>query len=77
MRIDVTRHFDRKYLSRWGWFADDLREAIRHAYRIEKTSEDKYEIYTMKNGSKKIILVHMICPERILCITGSEGGYRT
>jgi len=74
VKIEVSKHFAIKYLKSWGWDFNDLRDAIREAYKIEKVGKEKYEVYTQKNGFKKIILVYI--EERIVCITGSTGGKR-
>ena len=72
----VTRHFSKKYLSRWGWSYESLRDAFRNAYTINKTGAEKYEVYVNKGGYKKIICVYYSCENRIICITGSKGDRR-
>ncbi len=74
--IEASKHFALKYMRGWGWDFLDLRDAIRDAYKIEKVGREKYEIYTQKNGFKKIIAVYYEHERRLFCITGSEGGSR-
>lgn len=71
-----TKHFVLKYLCKWGWDFNDLRDAIREAYDIEKVGSTKYDIYVQKKGFKKIITVFYEEENRLLCITGSQGGKR-
>lgn len=57
----------------WGWDYHDLREALKEAYNIEKVGKKKYEIYTHKKGSKKIICVYYQEDDTLFIINGSEG----
>ena len=70
--IVTTKHFGFKYMMRWRWTEEILQDAIRRAYRIEKTGRNKFELYTRKNGYKKIIVAYE--EERIICISGAQGG---
>ena len=72
--VTITRHFSTKYMGEWHWTRDDLKEAILHAYRIDKAGTHKYEIYVNKKGFKKIIVI--VNEGQTLCITGSQGGGR-
>ena len=69
--ISVGKHFRNKYMRDWVWDMFDLRNAIKEAYKIEKVGKTKYEAYTRKSGSKKIIFVYE--SETIFVISGSEG----
>ena len=60
-------------MKRWNWDFNDLREAIKDAYKINKVGKKKYEAYIRKNGSKKIIFVFYLELETIFIISGSEG----
>ncbi len=71
-RIDVSKHFRNKYMRNWNWDLFDLREAIKNAYKVEKTGKVKYEAYTMKGGSKKIIFVYDKEFNTIIVISGAE-----
>ena len=42
VKIEVSKHFAIKYLKSWGWDFNDLRDAIREAYKIEKVGKKKY-----------------------------------
>ena len=76
VKISSTKHFALKYLRRWGWTFNDLRDAIRDAYKIEHVGKNKFEIYLQKSGFKKIITAYYAEENEIVCITGSEGGER-
>ena len=74
VNLTVTKHFSLKYMRNWSWDFHDLRDAIREAYSVNKVGNDKYEIYVNKAGYKKIITVFYDEENRLLCITGSQGG---
>ena len=74
IRIEASKHFVLKYMKKWDWDFIDLREALKNAYKIEKVGNKKYEAYTRKNGSKKIIFVFYYEFDELFVITGSEGG---
>lgn len=71
--IEMSKHFRNKYMRRWGWDVLDLREAIKHAYKVEKVRKKKYEIYTKKQGSKKVIFVYEQADKTMFIISGAEG----
>ena len=75
VKIVRTKHFEQKYLSKWHWGPEELRDAVRRTYRIEQVGKSKYELYTYKTGFKKIILVYE--NGEIICISGAEGGKRS
>lgn len=70
--IKLSKHFRNDYMRKWGWDMFDLREAIKDAYRIDKVGKIKYEIYTKKHGSKKIIFVYDKEDNSIFVISGAE-----
>ncbi|MBI1935585.1 hypothetical protein HYS31_04030 [Candidatus Woesearchaeota archaeon] len=72
-KIEASKHFMLKYMKKWNWDFDDLRDAINNAYKIGKVGKKKYEAYTRKSGSKKIIFVFYAEYDKIFVITGSEG----
>lgn len=74
--ITVTKHFATDYMRPWGWDLHDVRDAIVHAYKIERVGSTKYEIYVSKSGFKKLITVYFGSENELRCITGSEGGKR-
>ena len=76
VKIDVSKHFAINYMRKWNWDFQNLRDAIRDSYKIEKVGKIKYELYVQKKGFKKIITVYYEFEDRIFCITGSEGGIR-
>ena len=53
------KHFRNKYMRKWNWDMEDLREAIKDAYKVDKIGKKKYELYTKKGGSKKIIFAYI------------------
>ena len=76
VKLKVTKHFALEYMNAWFWDFQDLRDAIREAYKIEKIGKEKFEVYVQKKGFKKIITVYYSSEEELLCISGSEGGKR-
>ena len=76
VKIDATKHFAKDYMRMWGWTIDDVRDALRVAYKIEKTGRNKFEIYTNKSGYKKVITAYVALDDCIICISGAEGGKR-
>ncbi len=76
VHLTATKHFALKYMKLWGWDFHDLRDGIRDAYKIERMGKTKFEIYVLRGGFKKIITVYYEHYERLVCITGSEGGAR-
>lgn len=75
-KIEASKHFILKYMKKWNWDFNDLREAIKSAYRIDKVGKKKYEAYVRKNGSKKLIFVFYLEYDLIFVITGSEGDLK-
>ncbi|MDP3765230.1 MAG: hypothetical protein Q8R04_01845 [Nanoarchaeota archaeon] len=72
-KIDASKHFMLKYMRKWDWDFNDLRNAIKNAYKMDKVGKKKYEAYTRKDNSKKIIFVYYFENDAIFVITGSEG----
>lgn len=77
VEIVATKHFALGWMRKWGWNVYVLRDAIRDAYKIEKVGKNKFEIYVQKSGYKKIITAYYDAENKLVCITGSEGGSRT
>ena len=50
----------------------DVRDAIRHAYKIKRVGKMKFEIYTKKKGYKNLMVIRN--NQRIVCVSGSQGG---
>ena len=71
--IDVSKHFRNKYMRKWNWDMLDLRRAIKNAYKIDKLGKKKYEAYTDRNSSKKVIFVYYKEYKSIFVISGAEG----
>ena len=71
--INVGKHFRNKYMRKWNWDMFDLRDAIKNAYKVDKVGKIKYEAYTTKKGSKKIIFVYYKEDNSIFIISGAEG----
>ena len=73
VHIEVSKHFRNTWMRRWGWDQLDLREAIREAYRFEKSGRNKWEVYVRKKGDKKLVVFHDATSEEVFVITGAEG----
>jgi hypothetical protein len=71
--LEVSKHLRNTWMKKWDWDYEDLRDAIKHAYRTKKVGKKKYEIYIRKNGEKKIVCVYYWEFETLFIITGSEG----
>jgi len=71
-----SKHVRNTWMRRWDWDVQDLRKALKEAYRIDKVGRRKYEVYTRhgaeKGKSRKLIVVDY--PEEIFIITGAEGS---
>ena len=71
-QIELSKHFRNDYMRKWNWDMYDLREAIKNAYKVDKLGKTKYEVYTKKGGSKKIIFVYDNLDKTIFVISGAE-----
>jgi len=76
VELVTTKHFAHGWMRKWGWNVPTLRDAIRDAYKIDKVGSNKFEVYMQKSGFKKIITVYYDVENKLLCITGSQGGKR-
>lgn len=76
VRIIHTRHFEQKYARRWRWTPEETKAAIEHAYRVERITAQKFEIFTKKGSLRKIIVWYGREHHELICITGSQGGRR-
>lgn len=70
--IDVGKHFRNKDMRNWNWDMFDVRDAIKNAYKVDKVGKIKYEVFTKKSGSKKIISVYYKEYDSIFVISGAE-----
>lgn len=61
-------------MKQWDWDLFDLRTAIKEAYKIDKVGKKKYELYTKKGNSKKIIFVYDTFDDTLFVISGAEGS---
>ncbi len=73
IHIEVSKHFRNSWMRRWGWDQDDLREAIRDAYRVARSGKGKWEILVRKKGEKKLVVVYDETIDEAFVITGTEG----
>ena len=61
-------------MRKWDYDANDLRMALKEAYKIEKVGKIKYEAYTRyKSHGKSRKIIFIIYPTEIFVITGAEG----
>ena len=54
----------------------DLRNSIKNAYKIDKVGKKKYEAYTDRSSSKKIIFVYYKEYDSVFIISGAEGKWK-
>lgn len=74
VNIAATKHFALGWMRKWGWDVPTLRNAISAAYRVEKIGKEKFEVYVNKDGFRKIVTVYYGVENKLVCITGSQGG---
>jgi len=73
VHIDVSVHFRNTWMRRWNWDQFDLREAIREAYKVQRSGKSKWEIYVRKKGEKKLVVAYQAEFDEVFVITGAEG----
>jgi len=72
--IKPSKHFVMNYMRKWGFDIEDIRNALKKSYKLEKVGKIKYEAYTKVSGeSKKIIFVVYEGEKQIFIISGAEG----
>ena len=72
--IKPSKHFVMNYMRKWGFDIEDIRDALKKSYKLEKVGKIKYEAYTKVSGeSKKIIFVVYEGEKQIFIISGAEG----
>jgi hypothetical protein len=72
-RIEASKHFKNTWMRKWGWDYQDLRDAVRDSYRIQKAGKRKLEAYVRKKGEKKMIMAYQWEHDTLFIITGTEG----
>ena len=60
-------------MRKWDWDDHDIREALIDARKVERHGREKFEIWSRKHGSKKLILVYDKEADIVTIITGTEG----
>ena len=74
IEIKPSKHFRNTWMRKWDYDTNELRMALKEAYKIEKVGKIKYEAYTRHGAhgkSRKIIFVVYLT--EIFIITGAEG----
>ena len=72
--IKPSKHFVMNYMRKWGFDIEDIRNALKKSYKLEKVGKIKYEAYTKVSGeNKKIIFVVYEGEKQIFIISGAEG----
>ena len=72
--IKPSKHFVMNYMRKWGFDIEDIRNALKKSYKLEKVGKIKYEAYTKVSGKgKKIIFVIYEGEKQIFIISGAEG----
>jgi len=73
VHIDVSVHFRNTWMRRWNWDQFDLREALREAYKVQRSGKGKREVYIRKKGEKKLVVAYQAEFDEVFVITGAEG----
>ncbi|MEK6907217.1 MAG: hypothetical protein AABW45_01700 [Nanoarchaeota archaeon] len=74
--IKPSKHFVLGWMRKWNFDIEDIRDALKNAYKIDKVGKIKYESYTRRGSSgksRKIIFVVYEDEKQIFIITGAEG----
>ena len=74
--IKPSKHFALSWMLKWNFDIEDIRNALKNAYIIEKVGKIKYEAYTRgrtSRKSRKLIFVVYKDENQIFIITGAEG----
>jgi len=71
--IELSKHFRNSKMRKWDWDLHDLREALRDSDRVVPRGRGKFEIWTSKGGSKKLVLAYDSFDRTVFVITGTEG----
>lgn len=71
--IEPSKHFRNTKMRPWNWDVNDLRDAISQASKVVRRGKNKLEVWTRKDGSKKLIIAYFDDERLLLVITGTEG----
>ena len=74
--IKPSKHFVMDYMRKWNFDIEDVRTALKNAYKTDKVGKIKYEVYTRYRASgrsRNIIFVVYEEEKEIFIISGSEG----
>lgn len=71
--VEPSKHFRNTRMRKWDWDISDLRDALERAHRIVRRGRNKLEVWTRKDGSKKLIIAYYPEEPMVLVITGTEG----
>lgn len=73
VRIEVSKHFKKTWMRKWGWQYVDVREALRDSYEFDHAGGTKWECYVRKKGEKKLVITYDEEHGEVYVITGAEG----
>ena len=69
-----SKHFILGWMRKWNYDREDLKTAIKNAYKVDKVGKYKYEAYVrVKSKSRKLIFIKDDEYKEIFIITGAEG----
>lgn len=60
-------------MRKWGWDDEDLRDSLRVAHRVDRVGKTKLEVWSRKDGSKKLIVAYDRQTRVVRVITGTEA----
>ena len=72
IHIEPSKHFRNTRMRSWNWDMHDLREALRDANRVVPVGKPKFEVWTRKGGSKKLVLAYYPHDRMVFVITATE-----
>lgn len=69
-----SKHFRNLKMRMWDWDLHDVRDALGESYKVVRVNRTKFEVWTHKGGSRKLILAYFPEENTVLIITGTESA---
>lgn len=71
--IEPSKHFRNTKMRKWDWDLHDLKDALHEAIRVVRRGKGKFEVWTRRDGSRKLVLAYYPEDCIVFIITGTEG----